>query len=602
MMKKFILTVCGSLVGAFLALVVFGLCAVAVSFSIMAAFAKSEVQSIQDHSMLYIKLSGPIAERSADASAAASVMAMVQGQNGTSSLSDMVKAIEVAKTEKKIKGIYLDCQGAQASAATMRSLRNALLDFKASSHKPVIAYGYQGYSQGDYYVATVADSVLLNPVGAVDVHGLAAVTPYFKTLLDKVGVKMQILRVGTYKSAVEPFMLDSISPANREQQSLFLGNVWRVMAGEMARSRDIAPAQFNAMADSLMLTMTAPALKASKLIDGTCYKPEMEDKIRRIAGLEQDDDLRLASPELVASHYDNGSNKDGIVAVVYAVGEIDGSTGPMADGENIDSEKLVATIEELRNDDDVKGLVLRVNSPGGSAFGSEQIWRALEQFKQAGKTFAVSMGDYAASGGYYISCGAQRIFADSTTITGSIGIFGMIPCAQELIENKLGVHMGVVKTNANADMATDYGIVSKAMTPVQLAAMQNYINRGYDLFTQRVASGRGVSQDSIKKIAQGRVWDGISARRIGLVDQFGSLADAVDWVAKKASLNTGYYEVKEYPDLEVDLRAMLSSLYGMKQQERLAQSMGMFYTYYRQLEAMAGRRHVLCLMPPIEVK
>ena len=602
MMKKFILTVCGSLVGAFLALVVFGLCAVAVSFSIMAAFAKSEVQSIQDHSMLYIKLSGPIAERSADASGAASVMAMVQGQEGSPSLSDMVKAIEVAKTEKKIKGIYLDCQGAQASAATMRSLRNALLDFKASSHKPVIAYGYQGYSQGDYYVATVADSVLLNPVGAVDVHGLAAVTPYFKTLLDKVGVKMQILRVGTYKSAVEPFMLDSISPANREQQSLFLGNVWRVMAGEMARSRDIAPAQFNAMADSLMLTMTAPALKASKLIDGTCYKPEMEDKIRRIAGLEQDDDLRLASPELVASHYDNGSNKDGIVAVVYAVGEIDGSTGPMADGENIDSEKLVATIEELRNDDDVKGLVLRVNSPGGSAFGSEQIWRALEQFKQAGKTFAVSMGDYAASGGYYISCGAQRIFADSTTITGSIGIFGMIPCAQELIENKLGVHMGVVKTNANADMATDYGIVSKAMTPVQLAAMQNYINRGYDLFTQRVASGRGVSQDSIKKIAQGRVWDGISARRIGLVDQFGSLADAVDWVAKKASLNTGYYEVKEYPDLEVDLRAMLSSLYGMKQQERLAQSMGMFYTYYRQLEAMAGRRHVLCLMPPIEVK
>lgn len=602
MMKKFILTVCGSLVGAFLALVVFGLCAVAVSFSIMAAFAKSEVQSIQDYSMLYIKLSGPIAERSADASAAASVMAMVQGQNGTSSLSDMVKAIEVAKTEKKIKGIYLDCQGAQASAATMRSLRNALLDFKASSHKPVIAYGYQGYSQGDYYVATVADSVLLNPVGAVDVHGLAAVTPYFKTLLDKVGVKMQILRVGTYKSAVEPFMLDSISPANREQQSLFLGNVWRVMAGEMARSRDIAPAQFNAMADSLMLTMTAPALKASKLIDGTCYKPEMEDKIRRIAGLEQDDDLRLASPELVASHYDNGSNKDGIVAVVYAVGEIDGSDGPMADGENIDSEKLVATIEELRNDDDVKGLVLRVNSPGGSAFGSEQIWRALEQFKRAGKIFAVSMGDYAASGGYYISCGAQRIFADSTTITGSIGIFGMIPCAQELIENKLGVHMGVVKTNANADMATDYGIVSKAMTPVQLAAMQNYINRGYDLFTQRVASGRGVSQDSIKKIAQGRVWDGISARRIGLVDQFGSLADAVDWVAKKASLNTGYYEVKEYPDLEVDLRAMLSSLYGMKQQERLAQSMGMFYTYYRQLEAMAGRRHVLCLMPPIEVK
>ena len=232
-----------------------------------------------------------------------------------------------------------------------------MLDFKASSHKPVIAYGYQGYSQGDYYVATVADSVLLNPVGAVDVHGLAAVTPYFKTLLDKVGVKMQILRVGTYKSAVEPFMLDSISPANREQQSLFLGNVWRVMAGEMARSRDIAPAQFNAMADSLMLTMTAPALKAGKLIDGTCYKPEMEDKIRRIAGLEQDDDLRLASPELVASHYDNGSNKDGIVAVVYAVGEIDGSTGPMADGAAVDGKR---ELRLGRNAAAAPGLVLFV--------------------------------------------------------------------------------------------------------------------------------------------------------------------------------------------------------------------------------------------------
>ena len=560
------------------------------------------MQSIQDKSMLYIKLSGPIEERSAEGTTAASMLAMVQGQEETSSLADIVKAIEVAKTENKIKGIFIDCQGAQAAPATLRTIRKALLDFKASCHKPVIAYGHEAYAQGDYYVATAADSVLLNPVGAVDVHGLASVTPYFKQLLDKVGVQVQILRVGTYKSAVEPFMLDSISPANREQQTLYLGNLWGVMSKEMAKSRGIAQAKFNSLADSIMLTFTPATLKANRLIDGTCYRPQMEAKIRAIEGLNKDDDLRLATPAIVASSYDSGSNKDGIIAVVYAVGEIDGTPSPMSSGENIDSEELVNTIEDLKDDNDVKGLVLRVNSPGGSAFGSEQIWAALEDFKKEGKTVAVSMGDYAASGGYYISCGAQRIFADSTTITGSIGIFGMIPCAQQLIENKLGVNMSVVKTNANADKATDYGLISQPLTPVQYAAMQNYINHGYDLFTKRVAAGRKMSQDSVKKIAEGRVWDGITAKKIGLVDEFGSLEAAIEWVAKDVSLNTGYYEVKEYPTLKQDFSSMLTSYYSMKQQEQLKEHMGMFYTYYEQLQALTSRRHVLCLMQPFEIK
>lgn len=595
-MKKFILLVCGSFVGSFLAFLIFTLCALAMSFSIFFSMSKTSMLGLKDNSVLYIDLAGNMPER--DGLGSPSVMEMLQGYEEAPSLSTIVKAIHVAKSESKIKGIVLNCDGAGASVATLRQLREALAEFKKDSKKWIYAYANEGYAQGDYYVASVADSVLLNPIGAVDVHGLISATPYFKRLLDKVGVEMQILRVGTYKSAVEPYMLDSISPANREQQSLFLGNLWKVMSQEMATSRKIDVAAFNTMVDSIMLTMPTKDLLKKHVIDATCYRHEFNERLKAKLGVDNDDDLPMASPEMLAADYDYGNNKDGVVAVLYAVGEIDGSTS--SEG-GINSEELVENILQLKDDDDVKGLVLRVNSPGGSAFGSEQMWEALEQFKKSGKTFAVSMGDYAASGGYYISSGAQRIFADETTITGSIGIFGMIPCAQELVQNKLGVKTCVVKTNANSEMTTSGPFASK-LTPVQYAAMQNYINRGYDLFTKRCAMGRKVSQDSIKKIAEGRVWDGITAKKIGLIDEFGGLNKAIAWVASKQGLKDGYYKVQEYPDVDMDWRRMLSHYANAQASSHMQEQMGMFYTYYEQLQGILSRQHVLCLMEPVEIK
>lgn len=597
-MKKFILIVCGSFVGSFLAFLIFTLCALAISFSLLFSMSSSMKPSIKDKSVLYLKLDGNVAEY--EGANQMGIMDLIQGREKTPSLNTMIKALHVAETEDKIKGVLIDCNGASASTATLRQLRQAIAEFKKNSRKWVYAYANEGYEQGDYYVASVADSVLLNPIGAVDVHGLVTVTPYFKKVLDKVGVEMQIMRVGTYKSAVEPYMLDSISPANREQQTLFLGNLWKTMAGEIAASRHIDATAFNAMVDNVMLAQPAEYLLAKHLIDATAFKHQLEDRLKVKLGIDDDDDLRVASPEALAGNYDNGSNEDGIVAVVYAVGEIDGSSSPASES-GIDSEELVNTILDLKKDDDVKGLVLRVNSPGGSAFGSEQIWEALEEFKKSGKTFAVSMGDYAASGGYYISSGAHRIFADETTITGSIGIFGVIPCAEELVQNKLGINTSIVKTNANSDMGAA-GIMSKKLTPVQMAAMQNYVNRGYDLFTKRCATGRKVSQDSIKKIAEGRVWDGITAKKIGLVDEFGGLDKAIEWVAKKANLNDGYYQVQEYPNDELDVLKFMklysTQLYAKEMQDQ----MGLFYQYFEQTRAILNRDHVLCLMEPMEIK
>jgi protease-4 len=425
---------------------------------------------------------------------------------------------------------------------------------------------------------------------------MASVTPYMKKLFDKVGVEMQVVRVGTYKSAVEPYMIDSISPANREQQELYLGNIWNTMVSEMAKSRGISIESLNALADSITLTMPTSKLKASRLVDRTCYRHELDSQLKRLCELDEDDDLRLASISALASNYEYRKGKDGNIAVVYAVGEIDGGSG------GIQSDEIIETVEKLMKDDDVKGMVLRVNSPGGSAFGSEQIWEVLERFKKTGRPLAVSMGDYAASGGYYISCGADRIFADSVTITGSIGVFGMIPCMEELVQNKIGVNVSVVKTNANAEMGATSGILSKKFTPMQQAAMQNYVNQTYDLFTKRCADGRNMPQDSIKKIAEGRVWDAKSAMERKLIDAYGSLDDAIAWVAQKAGLANDRYGVITAPAIEMTWRTMLTSFASQKAQQKLQKEMGIFYEFYEQLQAILNRRHVLCLMQYSEIK
>lgn len=595
MLKKFFLIICGSFVGSFIAIMVAMLCVLMLGVSISLSMGRGTA-TVKSHSILKIDLSGSVEERSEEVSSINELIAILQGAEKGASLQDIERSLSVAMLDDNIDGVVLNCNGVQAAPATLRAIRKAIANFKKSK-KWVYAYGNMGFDQGDYYVATAADSIFINPVGAVDVHGMASCTPYFKKVLDNIGVEMQVIRVGAYKSAVEPYMLDAMSPENREQQQLYLGNIWGVIENEMADARKINRGVFNQYVDSILLVQPADTLIKRHLVDAKIYRPEFENRLRKLTSVKETDDLNFVSPQMLAANYDAGENKDGVIAVVYACGEIDGGTP----GEGIDSEQLVDCIGKLQRNDDVKALVLRVNSPGGSAFGSEQIWHALENFKKAGKTFAVSMGDYAASGGYYISCGADRIFADSTTITGSIGIFGVIPCAQDLVENKIGVNVEVVKTNENADLLA-MGVLSKRLTPAQRQSIQNSVNEGYELFTKRCADGRKVKQDSTKAIGGGRVWDGISAKKIGLIDQFGSLADAIEWTAKKAGLNTGYYSVECYPTMEENMMAMLGKYMQMRTTEKMKRNMGMFYAYYESIQAILHRDHILCLLPETELK
>lgn len=593
MLKKFFLIVCGSFVGSFLALIFFTITAILMSFVIFSSMGSSMGVKLDDKSILYIRLEGELNERPSEMS---EMMAMIAEAETGQDLCTLIKSLKLAKDNEKIEGVYLDCRGMASGMSSLYELRNALVDFKKSK-KFVYAFGDEGIMQSDYYLASVADSIFLNPEGSVDVHGLGASTPYMKNLLDKVGVEMQVVRVGTFKSAVEPYMLSEMSDANREQQEHYLGSLWGVISKDIAAARKIAPETFNQLTDSVMLTMSTEELMQNKIVDHLCYRTEMEDKLRRKTDVEMKDDLKLVTPSQLVLTDTKNANEDKQIAVVYATGEIDGSTSvPGMAEEGIDSESLAATIRELQYDENVKGMVLRVNSPGGSAFGSEVIWKAIEDFKKSGKPVAVSMSDYAASGGYYISSGAQRIFAEPTTITGSIGIFGIIPNASNLFNNTLGVKFEEVTTNKNALAGTIY----KPLSEQQKTALQRMVERGYDLFTRRCAMGRNVSQDSIKSIAEGRVWDGVTAKNIGLVDEFGGLQSAIDWVAKKANLGDDYSIITQ-PKMELTFQAMLGQMTRAKMEEDMQRRMGVFYTYYEKLQAILGRDQVLCIMEPIEI-
>lgn len=593
MLKKFFLVVCGSFVGSFLALFFFTISAILMSLVIFGSMGSSMGVKVEDNSILYIRLEGELKERPSEMS---QMMALISEEEAGQDLNTLITSLKLAKDNKNIKGIYIDCRGMVSGMSSLYELRNALLDFKKSK-KFVYAFGDEGIMQSDYYLASVADSIFLNPVGSVDVHGLGASTPYMKDLLDKVGVEMQVVRVGTFKSAVEPYILSEMSEANRLQQEHYLGSLWGVISKNMADSRHISYDTFNELADSVMLTMSTQELMQNKIIDHTCYRNEMEDKLRRKTDVDMKDDLKLVTPSQLVLTDNKKQNEDKQIAVIYATGEIDGSSSvPGMAEEGIESESLAATIRELQYDDNVKGLVLRVNSPGGSAFGSEVIWKAIDDFKKSGKPVAVSMSDYAASGGYYISAGAQRIFAEPTTITGSIGIFGVIPNASNLINNTLGVKFEEVTTNKNSIAGAMY----KPLSESQKAALQRMVERGYDLFTRRCSMGRNVSQDSIKSIAEGRVWDGVTAKNIGLVDEFGGLQSAINWVAKKANLGEDY-SITNLPNEELTFKGLLGQMSHAEVEEDMQHRMGLFYTYYEKLQAILGRDQVLCLMEPVEI-
>ena len=500
-----------------------------------ALFSSEPTNEVRRHSILYLDLSGEIAEyqRPADISK----LIADEGKVPTR-LDQILEAVDLAKNNPNIDCIFINCNGSTLGYAGRQELMNSLLRFRKDSDKKVYAYG-NTYTQGDYYVASAADSIIVNPSGMVDIKGIGATIPFFKNALDKLGVTVQVLKVGQFKSAVEPYILNEPSEASRLQSLEYINAMWKTIAGDIAKNRSIEVSEVSAWADSLILTADTQTLLEAKVVDATLYRRQFDDKLRAATMLDNGEDLRLVAPDVYIqsdprtrqlidddANYNN-ANANGYFAVLYAVGEIV-DTGK----EGIVGDKMVKEILSIADDDDVKGLVLRVNSPGGSAFASEQIWEALEYFKSKGKPFYVSMSDHAASGGYYISCGADSIFADSNTITGSIGIFGMIPCVHNLLTDKLGVNVVSIANNDNASFPS----LTQPMTPAQRDAMQKYVQRGYELFTSRVAEGRNIPIEKVKEIAEGRVWIGSKAKDLGLVDQLGGIDVAIAAMAKKLDM------------------------------------------------------------------
>lgn len=539
MFKRYLAAFLGSLTAIWVSIAVVGFLSLLflVVFVIGAGAGKTNTE---DASILHINLSGPINDR-VNAPTVADLM-MDKADKGQS-FETIIAAIQEAATDSNIQGILLDCNGSQMGYALREELIEALNDFR-STGKWVEAYG-DSYTQGDYYVACAADNISLNPVGAVDVRGLAAQMPFFKNALDKLGVEMQIVKVGTFKSAVEPFIMDAPSEASVLQTRVYLDSIWHNMSSQIADARDVTAGTVNTWADSLIYTASAEWLCDNKVVTTLEYRRAFEDRLRELVDIDADDDLPTISPDeymkFKTGQFDPVTGYTGFgkhIAVLYATGDIVDNGD-----EGIVGALMVPEILDLANDDDVAGLVLRVNSGGGSAFASEQIWEALEFFKSKGKPFYVSMADYAASGGYYISCGADRIFADANTITGSIGIFGMIPNIHNLLSDKAGINITTIQTNANAD----FGSIAKPLTPYQKQALQSSVDRGYATFTGRVAQGRKMSIDDVLKIAEGRVWDGRTALSIGLVDELGSLQTAIDAMAKKTNLKNT--DIATYPRL-----------------------------------------------------
>ena len=532
-MKDFLKFTLATVVGIVLSSVVLFFISMLVVFSMLYT-SESEVQ-VKENTVLKMDLRGTLSERSQE-----DPFSLLAGDdNHAYGLDDMLASIRKAKENENIKGIYIEASSlASDGYASLKELRDALADFKESG-KFIVAYA-DAYTQGLYYVSSVADKVLLNPQGMLDWSGLASSPVFLKGLLDKVGIEMQVFKVGTYKSAVEPYINTQMSEANREQMTDYLTSLWGTLTEEVSASRQVSVEDLNLAADRLMALQTAKDCVECGLVDTLMYKNDVRDYLKQMTGVDEDDDLPTLSLDDMRNVKKNvPKDKSGnIVAVYYAYGQI--GSGLMSWGsENIDAEEVIRDLRELKEDEDVKAVVLRVNSPGGSAYDSEQIWHAVSELK-AEKPVIVSMGDYAASGGYYISCNADTIVAEPTTLTGSIGIYGIVPSREELYR-KIGLNFDVVKTNAHGD----FGMVSRKMNEGEEGLMQAYINRGYDLFLTRCAEGRGMTKEEIDRIGQGRVWTGARAKELGLVDELGGLDRAIEIAVEKAGVEA--YTLMNYP-------------------------------------------------------
>ncbi|MBK6619872.1 MAG: signal peptide peptidase SppA [Saprospirales bacterium] len=499
-------------------------------------------------------------------------------------LSDMVQAIKYAKTDDRVQGIYLDMKQISLGSATAGALRQALLDFKTSG-KFIYAYS-DYYQQGTYYIASAADQIYLNPIGDLDFRGFAMIQPFFKNMLDKIGVNMQVTYAGNYKSATEPFRLTEMSPENREQVREFVESLYDSYLSGIGESRKLTVTELKDIANGWKIRNPEDAVKLG-LVDVAGYKDQLMAEMRKKMGLEDDDKIPFLdlADYYMSEEMDQGYSADQI-AVVYAEGSIQGGEGQPG---LITDEQYVKWLEKIRKDDDIKAVVLRVNSPGGSALASENIWRELKLIKEAGKPIVVSMGDFAASGGYYISCMADSIYAEPTTLTGSIGVFSMMPNVEELFEEKLGITFDTVKTGQYSTSLTPF----YAWTDPEHQIMQADVNEIYETFLQRVAEGRGMTRDQVHEIAQGRVWTGEKALQLGLVDGLGGMEQALTTAASLAGIDD--YWTKEYPVVKDPIKQFMETFMDDEEDIRsrmisreLGGEYGDLYDYYRDMRSAQG--------------
>lgn len=582
-MKDFLKYMLAAIVGVCIVGVVFAIIGV-MSIAGMVASSSGSETKVSDNSVFILNLKGSVEER-----VQPNPLSQLVGEEfGTYGLDDILGSIKKAKDHEKIKGICLDAGAFVCPPASLEEIRNALKDFKESG-KFIVAYG-GNYLQSTYYLASVADKVAINPQGSLGWHGLATQTYFLKDLLDKIGVEMQIFRVGTYKSAVEPYTSTEMSPANREQTQAFANSIWAQMVDEVAASRRIPADSLNALADRNMDLQPAELYIKTGLADTLMYQDEMLAYLKQLTETDEDDALnKLYLEDMVNVQRNVPKDKSGnVLAVYYATGTI--GSGELSADEGIHPEKVAKDLRRLREDESVKAVVFRVNSPGGSAFGSEEIWREITLLKEQ-KPVIVSMGDYAASGGYYIACAADWIIAQPTTLTGSIGIFGYIPNAEKLLNEKLGIHFDGVKTNKLSDL----GDISRPFTEEETALMQNMVNHGYELFTQRCADGRKMPVDEIKRIAEGRVWTGKMAKDLKLVDELGGIDRAIAVAAERAEIEN--YTVMSYPKQEDFFSSLLSSGTDRYLSARLKAELGALYEPFRYLQTIKESDRIQARLP-----
>ena len=544
---------------------------------IVASFSggKDEVK-IESSSILHLKFDYEIPERTSDNPLQNFDFSTLKTTQNLG-LNDILKNIKKAKEDSNIKGIYLNMPNLNAGIATIEEIRNALINFRKSG-KFIIAYN-EFYTQGSYYLATSANKIYLNPQGIVEFKGLHSEIMFFKGMLEKLGIEPEVIRHGKFKSAVESFILDKMSPENREQTLTYVGSIWNFLLQGISEQRHISVDSLNFYADS-MLVRNAEACLKLKFVDGLKYYDEIIDELKTASGINVKKDLKIV--ELGEYKKVRGLHKSGKkekVAVIYANGQINSGKG---DDENIGSDDLASTIREARTDSTIKAVVLRVNSPGGSALASDVIWREVELTKKV-KPVIVSMGNVAASGGYYISCPANVIVADHSTITGSIGVFGLLWNSQKFFNDKLGITIDGVQTNANSSI----GSVFRKINPNERAVIQEGVEQIYDVFLGHVADGRKMEKANVDSIGQGRVWSGVNAKEIGLIDEFGGLEDAIEIAKKKAKITTDI-RIIEMPEKLPFFEQLIKEMKDNASVSAMQKELGPAYRYYKTFKNLTG--------------